>query len=241
MALTGILGKKLGMTQLFLDDGRMVPVTAVQAGPCTVTQVKSSQSDGYEAVQLGFEQGQKLNKPERGHLKPAGADFRYLRELRVKSAELQVGQKVDASIFKAGDVVDVTGTSRGKGFAGVMKRHGFKGGPRTHGQSTKPRHPGSIGNNTFPSRIIKGRRMAGHMGVDRVTEKNLEVVRVDTERNLLFVSGAVPGADNGLLLIRQAKSVINQAKPKQGQVTRVATKAPAKAKAAPAKAAPAKK
>ena len=212
MALNGILGKKLGMTQLFLEDGRMIPVTAVQAGPCTVTQVKSAESDGYVAVQLGFQESRRLNKPEKGHLKTVGQDFRFLREFRLAEApkDLQVGQKLDASIFKVGDMVDVTGTSRGKGFAGVVKRHGFKGGPATHGQSDRERHPGSIGNNTFPSRIIKGRRMAGHMGAEQVTTQKLEVVRVDAERNLLFIKGAIAGANNGLVEVRQSRASLRK-------------------------------
>ena len=203
--IKGILGKKVGITQLFLPDGRAVPITVVEAGPCTVTQVKTKANDGYEVVQLGFEAAKRLNKPLRGHLKHT-SPFRYLREIPVDSlGDVQVGQRVDASLFKAGDLVDAIGTSKGKGFAGVVKRHHFAGGPRTHGQSDRLRAPGSIGNNTFPGRVIKGMRMAGHLGNDRVTVQNLEVVQVDTERNLLFIKGAVPGIPGALLLIRRAK------------------------------------
>jgi large subunit ribosomal protein L3 len=203
----GILGRKLGMTQVFAADGNAVPVTVVEAGPCYVTQVRTLGTDGYEAVQLGFGEARKLNRPEKGHLKsiPAG---RHLREFEVDDVgEVEVGQKVDASLFAEGEIVDVIGTSKGKGFQGVMKRHHFKGGPKTHGQSDRPRSPGSIGATTTPGRVWKGTRMGGRMGGDRVTVRNLEVVRVDPERNLILIRGAVPGAREGLLMVRKTSAL----------------------------------
>lgn len=203
--IEGLLGYKLGMTRVFREDGTVVPVTVIQAGPCWVVQVRTPERDGYSAVQLGFDTKKRLNKPMRGHLKGLG-NLRHLREFKVLDGtdQVTVGQKVDVTIFKPGDLVDVTGTSKGRGFAGVVKRHGFAGGPKTHGQSNRWRAPGSIGANTDPGRVIKGLRMAGHMGNRRVTVQNLEVIRVDAERNLLFVKGAVPGPRKGLLLIRHA-------------------------------------
>jgi len=182
----------------------MVPVTVIEAGPCVVTQLKTRDKDGYDGVQVGFEEQRRANKPLTGHLKGRGL-FRHLREVPVDQlGDLQVGQKVTVSLFSAGDRVTVIGRSKGRGFQGVVKRHGFKGGPRTHGQSDRLRAPGSIGSNTFPARIFKGKRMAGHMGDDRVTVRNLLVVRVDEERNLLMLRGAVPGARSGLLTIKRA-------------------------------------
>ncbi|HLB28069.1 MAG TPA: 50S ribosomal protein L3 [Dehalococcoidales bacterium] len=202
--VAGILGKKLGMTQLFREDGKMEPVTAVQAGPCTVIQVKTSAKDGYNAVQVGFGEAKKLKSPEKGHLKGLG-QFRYLREFRVDEKETaKEGDKLDVSVFKIGDKIDVTGISKSKGFAGVVKRHGFAGGPKTHGQSDRLRHPGAIGSTTYPGRVWKGLRMAGRMGADQVTVRGLEVRGADAERNLLLVKGAVPGSKNGLLLIRKS-------------------------------------
>jgi large subunit ribosomal protein L3 len=203
--IRGMLGKKIGMSQLFRQDGRVVPVTVIQAGPCTITQIKTQDHDGYEAVQLGYDQVKRLNKPLRGHLGRTGL-FRYLRELPIDGLEdLQVSQQINVDIFQAGEKVDVIGTSKGRGFQGVMKRHGFHGGPRTHGQSDRSRAPGSIGATTYPARVLKGKKMAGHMGNTRVTTKNLEVVEVDPVRNLLLLKGGVPGAPNGLLMIRKAK------------------------------------
>ncbi len=206
--MKGILGKKVGMTQIFNEKGEAVPVTVIQAGPCWVTQIRTEEKDGYRAIQLGFEETKRrrLTKPELGHLKKHGLPpLRYLREVRTNDIEgVEVGQKVDVSIFSPGERVDVTGLSKGRGFAGVVKRHGFGGGPKTHGQSDRLRAPGSIGAGTTPGRVFKGTRMAGHMGNRRVTAQNLEVVLVDPERNLLAVKGAVPGARNGLLLIRKA-------------------------------------
>ncbi len=203
--IEGLLGYKLGMTRVFREDGTVVPVTVIQAGPCWVVQVRTPERDGYSAVQLGFDTKKRVNKPMRGHLKGLG-NLRHLREFKLLDGaeQVTVGQKVDVTLFKPGDLVDVTGTSKGRGFAGVVKRHGFAGGPKTHGQSNRWRAPGSIGANTDPGRVIKGLRMAGHMGHQRVTVQNLEVIRVDPERNLLFVKGAVPGPRKGLLLIRHA-------------------------------------
>ncbi|GBD10976.1 50S ribosomal protein L3 [bacterium HR23] len=223
MPVAGLLGKKLGMTQRFQEDGSLVTVTAIQAGPCWVTQVRTPGRDGYSAVQLGFEEVgtlkpgvrlkdlrpadlKPLTRPEAGHLRPVGLLLRHLREVRVDDlGDVQVGQKVTVDIFKPGDRVDVEGRSKGRGFAGVVKRHHFRGGPKTHGQSDRHRAPGSVGSTTFPGRVLKGLRMAGHMGDQRVSVRNLEVVAVDPERNLLFVKGAVPGPVNGLLVIRLAK------------------------------------
>ena len=202
--IPGIIGKKLGMSQIFEDNGKVEAVTAIEAGPCTVIQVKTGKKEGYDAVQLGFGEAKKLNSPQRGHLKELG-QFRYLREFRVNNTEdIQVGDNVDASLFKAGDLIDITGISKSKGFAGVVKRHHFRGGPKTHGQSDRHRAPGSIGATTSPGRVFKGTRMAGHMGNDRVTARHLEVFEADPERNLLLVKGAVPGVKNGFLLIRKS-------------------------------------
>ena len=203
--IKGMLGKKIGMSQIFRSDGKVVPVTVVQAGPCTIAQIKSKETDGYEAVQLGYGEVKRLNKPLRGHLRRGGLS-RYLREFSVDSLEgLEVGQKIDVALFQPGEKVDVIGTSKGRGFQGVMKRHGFHGGPRTHGQSDRARAPGSIGATTYPARVLKGKKMAGHMGNVRVTVKKLEVVEVDLDRNLLLLKGGVPGAPNGLLMIRKVK------------------------------------
>lgn len=203
----GIIGKKIGMTQVFKDDGTVEAVTAIEAGPCIVTQVKTSARDGYDAVQLGYGPTKRLNSPERGHLGKLGL-FRHLREFRVRDlGAVEVGQVINVSLFKAGDLVDVIGTSKGRGFAGVVKRHHFAGGPKTHGQSDRHRAPGSIGATTSPGRVFKGMRMAGHMGNERVTVKGLKVVQADPDRNLLLVRGAVPGARNGLLTIKRSGRV----------------------------------
>ncbi|HEM61136.1 MAG TPA: 50S ribosomal protein L3 [Chloroflexi bacterium] len=203
--MKGILGKKVGMTQIFDETGEVIPVTVIEAGPCYVTQIKSAKVDGYEALQLGFGEAKRVNKPQRGHLPKGVPDLRYLREVRVDDISgYEVGQKLDAGIFAVGDLVDVTGVSKGKGFAGGMKRHGFRGGPATHGQSDRARAPGSIGSTSTPGRVWKGMRMAGHMGDHRTTVQNLEVVLVDPERNLLAVKGAVPGAKGRLVAVRSA-------------------------------------
>jgi len=200
----GIIGRKLGMIQICRDNGKAEAVTAIKVGPCAVIQIKTAAKEGYNAIQLGFGEAKRLNSPQRGHLKELG-QFRYLREFRMDDIEtVEVGDRVDVSLFKAGDLVDITGVSKGKGFAGVVKRHHFAGGPKTHGQSDRHRHPGSIGATTSPGRVFKGMRMAGHMGNKRVTARHLEVFEADPARNLLVIKGAVPGAANGLLLIRKS-------------------------------------
>ncbi len=203
--IEGIIGKKLGMTQIFRQNGKAEAVTAIEAGPCTVIQVKTAANEGYNAAQLGFGEAKRLKSPQRGHLKGLG-QFKYLREFRVDDTEtIEVGSKVNVSLFKAGDLVDITGWSKGKGFAGVVKRHHFAGGPKTHGQSDRHRAAGSIGAGTSPGRVFKGMRMAGHMGNSRVTTRHLEVFETDLDRNLLLVRGAIPGGRNGLLLIKKSK------------------------------------
>jgi len=190
---------------MFDDDGLARPVTVVEAGPCVVTQIRTEEKDGYQAVQLGFGIARKLKKPQQGHVKASGHQVKTLRELKADDySGIEVGQVFKADTFSVGDVVDVTGTSKGRGFQGGMKRHGFSGGPATHGQSDRARAPGSIGSSATPGRVFKGMKMAGHMGDERVTVQNLKVLRVDAERNLLLIEGSVPGAKNGTLLIRQA-------------------------------------
>ncbi len=207
--MRGILGKKLGMGQIFNEKGEAVPVTVIQAGPCYVTQVRTPERDGYAAIQLGFEEVKpsRLTKPQRVHLSKRNVPaLRYLREIRAGDIDqYQEGQKIDVSIFQVGTFVDVTGRSKGRGFAGVVKRHRFGGGPKTHGQSDRWRAPGAISAGSTPGRVFKGLRMAGRMGNERVTVQNLEVVMVDPARNLLVVKGAVPGARNELLIIREAR------------------------------------
>ena len=202
--IQGIIGRKLGMTQIFGEDGKAEAVTAIEAGPCAVIQVKTVAKEGYNAAQLGFSEAKRLKSPQRGHLKGLG-QFKYLREFRVADTEaIKVGDRIDVSLFKDGDLVDITGISKGKGFAGVVKRYHFAGGPKTHGQSDRHRAPGSIGATTSPGRVFKGQRMPGHMGSSRVTVRHLEVFAADPARNLLLVRGAVPGAKNGLLIIRKS-------------------------------------
>jgi len=205
--IQGILGKKLGMTQVFVADGRRIPVTVVEAGPCTVVQKKTESTDGYNALQVGFEakKSHRVNKPMMGHFKKAdqGA-FTALRELAADSVdEYQVGDQITCnSVFKAGDIVDVTGTSKGKGFQGVIKRWGFSGGRATHG-SKFHRGPGSIGMSASPARVHRGKKMPGQMGNARVTQQNLEIVEVRADQNLILVKGAIPGPNQGLVLIRK--------------------------------------
>jgi large subunit ribosomal protein L3 len=206
--VTGIIGRKVGMTQLFTADGTVHPATVLRAGPCVVVQTKTVETDGYEAVQLGFveEKPTKENKPTTGHFKKAGVPAtRVRREMKVKAGgeAPKPGDQVSVSIFADGDRVDVIATSRGKGFQGVVKRHHFRGGRATHG-SMFHRAPGSIGASSFPSRVVKGMRMGGHMGHDRVTVRNLKVLRVDAENNLLLLNGAVPGGPGGYVVIRKA-------------------------------------
>ncbi len=202
--MPGIIGRKLGMTQVFRDNGEAEPVTAIKVGPCAVVQVKTATKEGYNAVQLGFDEAKRLKSPQRGHLKGLG-QFRYLREFRIDDTEgVKVGDRVDVSLFKEGDLVDITGLLKSKGFAGVVKRHHFAGGPKTHGQSDRERHPGAIGSTTSPGRVLKGMRMAGRMGGEQVTVRHLEVFEANTDGNLLLVKGAVPGGRNGLLLIKKS-------------------------------------
>lgn len=202
----GILGRKVGMTQIFTEAGEAVPVTVIEAGPCVVVQKKTPERDGYSAIQLGFGaiSEKRVNKPLKGHFAKAGVrPVRFLREIRVDNVdEYQVGQEIRADIFSVGEKVDVTGTSKGRGFSGAIKRHGFQRGPMAHG-SKYHRRPGSLGAKG-PARVFKGRKLPGHYGVERVTVQNLEVMRVDPERNLLAVKGSVPGPRGGLLLIREA-------------------------------------
>lgn len=206
--MKAILGKKVGMTQIFDENGRVVPVTLIEAGPCHITQKKTLEKDGYISFQLGFEETKeaRLTKPELGHLKKSGAvPLKYLREFQTDNeTDLEEGQRIDVGVFEVGDFVDVTGTSKGKGFAGVVKRHGFGGGAKTHGASDRTRAAGSIGAGTTPGRVFKGMRMAGRMGGERVTVLNLKVMLVDPERNLLAVTGAIPGAKRGLVMIKEA-------------------------------------
>ena len=206
--LQGFLGKKVGMSQVFLENGRVVPVTVIQAGPCFVTQVKTVETDGYEAVQIGFGADKRANKPTRGHMKDTQV-CRYLREVQVDDiGDYQVGDSVSVEIFTPGEKVDIIARSKGKGFAGVIKRRGFDGGPRTHGQSDRARAPGSIGGGTTPGKVYKGLKMAGHMGNRRITAKGLEIIKVDTDRNLLMVKGGIPGSQMGVVQIRRTgKSV----------------------------------
>ncbi len=206
--VTGIIGRKVGMTQLFTQDGTVQPATVLKAGPCVVAQVKTVEADGYEAVQLGFVDAKptKENKPTAGHFKKAGVPpTRVRREVHVKPGgdPVKAGDQISVSIFADGERVDVIGTSRGKGFQGVVKRHHFRGGRASHG-SMFHRAPGSIGASSYPSRVVKGMRMAGHMGSDRVTVRNLKVLRVDPENNLLLLEGAVPGGPNAFVVIRKA-------------------------------------
>lgn len=203
--IQGFIGKKLGMTQVFDERGVVHPVTVVEAGPCVVTQIKTADSDGYAALQLGYGLDKRLNRPERGHRQASGHMSRHLREVRADDVSaFAVGQVIGCDVFEAGELVDVTGTSKGRGFQGGVKRHGFSGGPRTHGQSDRLRAPGSIGSSATPGRVFKGLKMAGHMGHERVTVQNLKVIRVDPERNLLLIEGSVPGPNQGLLIIRRA-------------------------------------
>jgi large subunit ribosomal protein L3 len=202
--IQGIIGRKLGMTQMFRDSGKAEAVTAVVAGPCTVIQLKKDSKEGYNAAQLGFGEAKKMKSARRGHLKEMG-NYRYLREIRLTDTKgIKVGDSVDVSLFEPGDIIDITGISKGKGFAGVVKRYNFAGGPKTHGQSDRHRAGGSIGAGTSPGRVLKGTKMPGHMGNEQVTARNLEVIKVDSEKNIMLVKGAVPGAKNGILMIKKS-------------------------------------
>jgi large subunit ribosomal protein L3 len=222
--MKGLIGRKLGMSQVFTESGEAVPVTVIEAGPCYVTQVRTVEQDGYSAIQIGFDPAKKatrLSRAERGHLGLLKTDDKHpkrkalegevpavktLRELRVKADEgYTAGQKLTVELFQMGERVDVVGTSKGRGFAGHVKRHGFSGGPRTHGQSDRLRRSGSVGPGTTPGKVHKNKRMAGHMGVERVTAQNVQVVLLDAERNLIGVKGSVPGANGGLVLVTETR------------------------------------
>ena len=206
--LKGLIGKKIGMTQIFDDNGVAYPVTLIEAGPCYVTQIRRPEKEGYSAVQLGFSEvhPKRLTGGELGHLKSNDlTPMRFLREFRTKSLDVSVGDAVKVDVFAIGERVDVTGTSKGKGFAGAVKRYHFKGGPKTHGQSDRHRAPGSRSSGTTPGRVYKGSRGGGHLGSDRVTAQSLKVVLVDAERNLIGVHGAVPGAKGSLVVIKESR------------------------------------
>jgi len=203
--MSGMIGKKLGMTRIFDDKGNDVQVSVIQTGPCFVTEIRTKDRHGYDALQLGFEEKREksVKQPERGHFKKSGVKpMRYLREFRTFDvSQFQLGQEIKADIFQVGEEVKVIGVSKGKGFQGVVKRHNFGGGSVTHGQSDRTRAPGSVGGSSYPSRVFKGTRMAGRMGNARVTVRNLKVVRVDAENNIVMVRGGIPGARNGMVLI----------------------------------------
>jgi large subunit ribosomal protein L3 len=206
----GLMGKKLGMTGLFAPDGRYVPVTVIEAGPCVVTQIKTTATDGYNALQLGFSEvkAKRVTKPRQGHFRKSGETFfRHVQEFPVDNPEAySLGQKITLEIFSVGERVDVCGTTKGRGFAGVMKKEGFSGGPKTHGSKCH-RIPGSIGTSAWPSRVFKGRGMPGHYGVDHQTMQNIEIVDIRPEENILMVKGAVPGPTTGLVAVKKQKIV----------------------------------
>ena len=207
--MKGLIGKKIGMTQIFDENGLAVPVTLIEAGPCYVTQIRNPEKDGYNAVQLGFEEvkPKRLTGGQLGHLKNNELPpLRFLREFRVKEPQVNEGDKLAVGdVFAVGEQVDVVGTSKGKGFQGVVKRYGFRGGPKTHGQSDRQRAPGSVGAGTSPGHVFKGKRMPGHMGFERVTIHNLRVEYVDADRNLLGVRGAIPGTKGSVVMIKEAR------------------------------------
>lgn len=209
MTIEGLLGRKLGTVQVFDEKGRLRGSTAIEVGPCFVTQLRTPEKDGYTAVQIGFQEDRKLNSPETGHLRAAGnLKLRHLAEFRMDGADsYTLGDQLGAELFEAGQRVDVTATSKGRGFQGGVRRHNFSGGPKTHGQSDRHRAPGSIGSGTTPGRVYKGTRMAGHMGAVRTTVMNLEVVARNDEKGVIFVAGSVPGPNGGLVRIRHARKV----------------------------------
>ncbi|MEE9549046.1 MAG: 50S ribosomal protein L3 [Candidatus Binatia bacterium] len=207
--MAGLIGRKIRMTQVFGADGSVVPVTAIETGPCVVVQKKEMQKDGYNALQLGFgrRKNQRVNKPQQGHMGKAGkGPFEILREFRMEEvSQYEVGQEIKLSdLFKTGDLVDVSGTSKGKGFTGVIKRWGFAGFPASHGTHETFRHGGAIGNRSYPGRVFKGKKMAGHWGNERISVQNLEIIGVRPEFNLLLVKGGVPGSNRGILLVQRA-------------------------------------
>ncbi len=202
-----IIAKKIGMTQIFVEDGSLVPVTVLEAGPCAVTQVKTMENDGYSAVQIGYQDKKEKHttKPEQGHFNKAGVAFkRFVKEFRLENAnDYEVGQEIKVDIFEVGDKIDVSGTSKGKGYQGAIKRHNQSRGPMAHG-SKYHRSAGSMGNASYPGRVFKGKKLAGHMGAEAVTVQNLEIVRVDAEKNLILVKGAVPGPKKSIITVRDA-------------------------------------
>ncbi|OGP52799.1 MAG: 50S ribosomal protein L3 [Deltaproteobacteria bacterium RBG_13_52_11] len=206
--LKGIIGRKLGMTQVFGDNGNVIPITVIEAGPCAITQIKTKEKEGYNALQLGFmkKKPQRVNRPLSGHFQKSGTGpFYFLKEFRVdESGEYTVGQEITLETFTVGDVVDITGISKGRGFAGVIKRHGFRGSHASHGTHEYFRHGGSIGSNTFPGRTFKGKRMPGHYGNSRVTVQNFKIIDIKPENNLLLIKGAIPGSINSIVIIREA-------------------------------------
>lgn len=208
MSIEGLLGRKLGTVQLFDDKGRLRGATVVEVGPCYVTEIRTPEKHGYSAVQVGFGEAKRLTKPEVGHLRASGnRRLKHLAEFRTSGGSLAVGDRLGVELFEPGQKVDVTATSKGRGYQGGVRRHNFKGGPRTHGQSDRHRAPGSIGSGTTPGRVLKGTRMAGHMGAVRTTVRNLEVIARNEERGVIFVGGSVPGPDGGLVRIRKARKV----------------------------------
>lgn len=209
MTIEGLLGRKLGTVQVFDEKGRLRGATALEVGPCFVTHIRTPESDGYTAIQIGFQDDKRLNKPESGHLKPAGnLKLRHLAEFRTnESASYTLGDRLGAELFSPGQKVDVSGVSKGRGFQGGVKRHNFRGGPKTHGQSDRHRAPGSIGSGTTPGRVFKGTRMAGQMGAVNTTVRNLEVIARNDDRNVIFVGGSVPGPVGSVIRIRSARKV----------------------------------
>ena len=209
----GLMGKKIGTTEIVRESGEVIGVTAILVGPCVVTQVKTQKKDGYEAVQLGFEETKRISNPEKGHLKAAGKTFRHLREFGASDfSSISAGQEIGVDVFSPGDRVDATGLNKGRGFAGGVKRHHFKGGPATHGQSDRHRAPGSIGAGTTPGRVVKGHKMAGHMGNATVTVRNIEIVATDPARNVLMVFGSIPGARNSLVILNITRAQLRKSK-----------------------------
>ncbi len=219
--IRGLIAKKIGMTHIFDGEGQIISLTALECGPCFVTQIKSADKDGYDAIQLGFSQTKRLNSARKGHLagKEVG-ELKYLREFDADDlSTIKIGQKLNVDLFKEGDYVNIVGTSKGKGFQGGVRRHHFHGGPKTHGQSDRTRAPGAVGSTTDPGRVLKGTRMAGHMGNRRITERNLKVIRIDPARNMVFVEGAVPGGRGGIMLIEKSTKVAKVVKPVKAGTT----------------------
>ena len=204
MSINGLIGKKISMTTHFEEDGSSNAATIVKLGPCVVTQVKTEPKDGYQAAQIGFMDVEKINKPKSGHLARSQGKFRFLREfLSVDLSDIEVGQEIKSDLFKLGDLVKVTGISKGRGFSGAVRRYNFKGGPKTHGQSDRHRAVGSIGAGSSPGRVWKGTRKPGHYGVDKVTVRGLKIIHVDSTQDIVYVSGALPGSKNGLLIVEK--------------------------------------